>query len=81
MRLEERTPRYTSGFTGVTYNIHENKWQASVFIYGKHFHLGFHNDVISAALHRVHYEECCTDQHCDERQVNRLKLRDLGYRV
>ena len=71
----------TSGFKGVFWNKRGKNWMARIKINNKEIYLGLHEDTVSAALARCLAEDCLADWHCDERAVNRVKLRDLGFKV
>ncbi len=71
----------TSGFTGVSYRKRSGKWEAGIMVRQKIIYLGAHDDVISAALARVIFENQCDQWTCNEQDHNRIKLREWGYRV
>ncbi len=70
-----------SGFTGVYQGRSKGVWGARISVNKDKIFLGLHADKISAALARAHYEDCCPDWSCDHQAVNRVKLRELGYKV
>lgn len=71
----------TSGFMGVLWNKRRNKWWARIMINGLDTCIGSHDDKISAALHRCHYEACCPDWTCNYQAANFIKLRELGFKI
>jgi len=71
----------SSGFIGVGWNKDRKKWRSRIDIHGKQILIGIYNDPVSAALARVAYEDGSPDWTCNHQQVNRIKLRELGYQV
>jgi len=71
----------TSGFTGIGWLSRTKKWYAGIKIHGKRIHLGYHDTTEEAALARCYYEDQCSDWTCDYLNVNRIKLRSMGYKI
>jgi len=71
----------TSGFTGVYRNKCAKKWQAYITIRGKTIYLGCHDTSEEAALARCKFEDKCSDWTCNHLNVNRVKLKTMGYEI
>lgn len=70
-----------SGFLGVNWNKHAKKWRAYITIHGKRIHLGYHDTAEEAALARYHFEDESPDWTCNHLNINRVKLRSMGYKI
>lgn len=57
----------TSGFKGVTWSKFHNKWVAQIKINKKHIHIGYFNDIQSAAKA---YNQAALDLHGDYANIN-----------
>lgn len=71
----------SSDFNEVSWVKRDKVWRAYVKLDGKQIPLGYHQDKVSAALARVTFEDWCPKWSCDEQQVNRIKLRQLNFKV
>ena len=54
----------TSGVTGVSWNKKLDKWNAQIFVNGKRFFLGNHEDFEEAVAHRLAAEQCLNWSDC-----------------
>jgi hypothetical protein len=71
--------RNNSGFNGVGYVVSVNRWKARITIHGKQIHIGVFDSPEEAALARCRFEDEHPYWHCNYQNVNRVKLRKMGY--
>jgi len=81
MQNKKKYRNNSSGFVGVYWSNSDGRWKSQITINGCQTFLGTYKDKISAALARIALEDQCQDWKCNNRNVNRVKLRLLGYSV
>lgn len=77
LQNQKKHENNSSGFTGVTWDKHWQKWRSQIGMKGKQVYLGLYSDKLEAALVRYTFEVWCVQWSCNHRSQLTRSIQEV----